>query len=269
MGDTKNSSNATTPTKTERSDIVLLGIADQRLARIANELRDSGVGEVAVGPGAVGAATDLVLFTVSVADGTQPLFLEHLAALDGQVVARAAVLLFNPPGNPVGDHEIIELVRVETLETLRRYEISDLRPGDVVSYPAADFVARVRALLDGSRHDHHVRKPVRLTTTEPPAKSAVPSFAGVPLNYAVTMLEELGMKAVVLADPDFGLVNTCYPPVAEQIPAAGVVVPKGTSVGLLVAAPDTSEPPECALPKLTRAQVDARVAELKAQPGVR
>jgi beta-lactam-binding protein with PASTA domain len=63
-------------------------------------------------------------------------------------------------------------------------------------------------------------------------------------------------------------VNECNPLVMGQEPSAGTTLAPGGTVGLLVSPPDKIDPAMagCLLPELTRAEIDARLAELAAQP---
>jgi len=213
---------------------------------------------------AVSSDTDLLLVVVNAQDGPMPQTREAVEALAGSTVPRVAIALVDVDKQT--DPEIETLIVRETVELLSRYGIDPVDSGNIVRSPGSDIASAVDMHLRRAARDY---RPAVLADPPPPGVPVrVDNLAGVPMTDALEILDAAGFVGEVLADPDFGVVNECDPVVIEQEPSPGTLLPLGGTVGLLVSAPDKVDPAMagCLLPEMTRAEIDARRAELAAQP---
>lgn len=249
------------PTGAETAELALIGVRDFSFDDLARDLEDLGYDVAA--DGAVAATTDLLVVVVNGLDGPMPQTREAVAALDGAVIPRVAIAITDVDEQT--DDEIELLIAQETIELLTGYGIAPVDDENVIRWPGPDVGSTVERHLRRDLRDYTVTAP---TTPPVPSESEVGHLAGVPMSDALEILAGQGLVGEVLADPDFGVVSECDPRVMEQAPAAGTVLPAGGVVGILVSPPDAVDPAMagCLLPELTRAQIDARVAELDAQP---
>ena len=247
---------------TDAAELQLIGTPGFSFDDFALDLQDLGY-EVS-DDGAASETTDLLLVVVNAQDGPMPQTREAIEALAGSVIPRVAIALTDVDKQT--DPEIEQLVVLETVELLTRYGITPVDDDNIVRWPGTEVESTIAL---------HLRRPPRdyvpAIPTAPPAPTGpatVDNFAGVPMSDALEILGAQGLIGEVLADPDFGVVNECDPLVMDQEPSAGTTLNVGGIVGLLVSAPDKVDPAMagCLLPELTRGQVDARRAELAAQP---
>ncbi|WP_243077349.1 PASTA domain-containing protein [Microbacterium sp. SS28] len=244
------------------AELVLLGNPGFAFEDFALDLEDLGydVSDEA----AVSSDTDLVLVVVNAQDGPMPQTREAVEALAGSTVPRVAIALVDVDKQT--DAEIETLVVRETVELLARYGIAPVDSGNIVRSPGTDIASVLETHLRRAPRDYHPALPA-----DPPplvGPVMVDNFAGVPMSDALEILAAQGLVGEVLADPDFGVVSECDPLVMDQEPVSGTMLPLGGTVGLLVSAPDKVDPAMvgCLLPEMTRGQIDARRAELAAQP---
>jgi hypothetical protein len=246
----------------EDAELVLIGVPSFSFEDLALDLEDLGY-EVSVVT-AVSSDTDLLLVVINAQDGPMPQTREAVEALAGSVVPRVAIALVDVDKQT--DPEIETLVVRETVEMLARYEITPVDSESIVRSPGSDIASVIAAHLRRAPRDH---RPVIPAEPAPPTGPVgVDNFAGVPMTAALEIIASQGLVGEVLADPDFGVVNECNPLVMGQEPSAGTTLAPGGTVGLLVSPPDKIDPAMagCLLPELTRAEIDARLAELAAQP---
>lgn len=252
-----------TPSATDSPELMLVGSPGFSFDDFALDLRDHGY-EVAVNSGEIRPTTDLVLVVVNVQDGPMPQTRAAVEALVGDVLPRVAIAITDVDKQP--DAEIEELVVLETVELLAEYGIV---PDDdnIVRWPGAAVAATLDVHLRRSARDYRPAAPTTAAQVNPAATVVIDNFAGVPMTEALRILADEGLTGEVLADPDFGVVNDCNPLVGGQVPATGTVLAAGGIVGLIVSPPDKIDPAMagCLLPELTRAQIDARKAEIAAQ----
>jgi hypothetical protein len=137
-------------------EVVLIGHPDHGLAGIAGQLRDEGSMTVSIGPEAFSDSAGLLLSVVDCRDGPMPALRESLRALDGRVVARAAVLLIN---TDMLDPELAQLVELEVLELHAKVGIAPLDSGEVIRLPGQQLVPEVGRVLAQPRRDFHVSVP--------------------------------------------------------------------------------------------------------------
>lgn len=252
----------TAASSTDAPQLELIGVQGFSFEDFALDLQDLGY-EVS-SDGAVSPQTDLLLVVVNAQDGPMPQTRDAVAALAGSVIPRAAIALIDVDKQP--DPEIEDLVVLETVELLTRFGIAPIDASNIVRAPGPDIATTIDLHLRRAPRDYRPAAP-----SEPPAPTGpvrVDNFAGVPMGDALELLDAAGLVGEVLADPDFGVVSECDPLVQDQEPAPGVMLAPGGVVGLLVPAPDKVDPTMagCLLPELTRAEVDARRAEIAAQP---
>ncbi|HMR48385.1 MAG TPA: PASTA domain-containing protein [Arachnia sp.] len=260
----------TTPTETTdgaqttAASLLLLGIPTFTFEDFTLDLEELGYA-VATNTDDVPPETDLVLVVVDARDGLMRKTVDALEALEGETLPRVAVALIAE--NELDDNEIETLILREVVEVLATHDVTPIDADNVVHSPGDDLTAALQV---------HLRRPPRnyvpivpiITPPTFPATVRVEHFAGVPLNDALKLLAEQGLVGEAIADPDIGVVSECDPGVFDQVPAAGTVLPSGGVVGLIVHAPDRVDPQMagCLLPEFTRAEVDARIAEIDAQP---
>jgi len=244
------------------AELVLIGASSFSFEDFALDLED--LGYQVSGDAAVSPETDLVVLVVNAQDGPMPQTREAVEALAGSVVPRVAIALVDVDMQT--DPEIETLVVRESVELLARYGIAPVDGQNIVRSPETDI---------GSVIDVHLRRAPRdyrpVIPSEPPPPTGpvqVDNFAGVPMTYALEILASEGLVGEVMADPDFGVVSECDPVVMGQEPSPGMTLAPGGTVGLLVSAPDRVDPAMagCLLPELARAEIDARLGELAAQP---
>jgi len=204
------------------------------------------------------AAADLVLLAVSAVDGPMPGTLQLLQDLDGFTIDRLAVLLTKTDLNE--DAELIDLVRFETLELLQRYGVPASVP--VLDADAPSFVDDVTELLSGLAEGVAVVAP----TTTAPTTSFIPGVDGLGLERATALLEGEGLIVTVIADPALPVEVDCAPPVRRQVPEPGLVVPRGTTVGVIGGLRASSL--ACDLPVLSADELEAALDALSQQPGL-
>ncbi|MCG2622416.1 hypothetical protein LVY72_10880 [Arthrobacter sp. I2-34] len=137
-------------------EVVLVGHPDHGLAGIAGQLRGEGSMTVSIGPEGLSDSTGLLLSVVDCRDGPMPALRESLRALDGRVVARAAVLLTN---TDTLDPELADLVELEVLELHAAVGIAPLESGNVIRLPGQQLVPEVGRVLAQPRRDFHVVVP--------------------------------------------------------------------------------------------------------------
>lgn len=251
-----------TTSGTDATQLELIGAQDLRLEDFALDLQD--LGYTVSYDGAVSPETDLVLVVVNAGDGPMPQTRDAVASLAGSVIPRVAIALTDVEKPP--DPELEALIVRETMELLAGYGIAPVDDGNIVRSPGADIASTIDVHLRRTPRDFRPALP-----TEPPAPTGpvgVDNFAGVPMTDALEILAAEGLVGEVLADPDFGVVSECNPLVQDQEPSPGTTLALGGVVGLLVPPPDKVDQAMagCLLPERTRAEIDARRAEIAAQP---
>lgn len=245
----------------EDAHLVLIGAPSFSFEDFGLELEDLGY-TVSDEP-AVSPETDLLLVVVNAQDGPMPQTLAAVEGLVGSVVPRVAIALIDVDKQT--DPELEALVVRETSELLTRYGITPVDTASIVRSPGADVDEVITVHLRRAPRDY---RPTLPSAAPAPGPASVDNFAGVPMTDALELLAAQGLTGEVMADPDFGVVSDCDLLVMGQSPAPGTVLPAGGVVGLLVSPPDAVDPAMagCLLPARTRGEIDARVAELAAQP---
>jgi hypothetical protein len=248
----------TEPAVIETPSIELIGTPGFGFEDFALDLADLGytVSDDAV----LSGATDLVIVAVDFADGPMRQMRDAIRSLAGSVVPRVAIALIDVPSEP--DPEIEALIVLETVELLRDHGLAPVDTESIIRSPASDITSVIDRHLRRAPRNYEVTMPDAAPPAEPDSAVPVDSVLGVPLTLAVETIAARGLVAEVMADPEYGTANDCDPQVFEQFPEPGVVLERGSIVGLVVPPPDT---PECLVPALTRAAIDARRAELSAQ----
>lgn len=244
--------------------VALIGHQDHGQVEAAAVLAAAGLDAEAVesprdamGAAAV-AGADLVLVTVSAVDGPMPGTRQLLEDLDGFPIDRVGVLLTKTNLN--GDPELIELVTMETLELAESYGLPASTP--VLTADAPTFVDDVLALLSQPAQNVVVAAP----TTTVPTTSWIPGVDGLGLDRATATLQAEGLAVTVIADPALAVEVECSPPVRRQVPEAGLVVPRGTTVAVISGLRASSL--GCDLPVLSAAELDAAIDAVWQQPGL-
>jgi hypothetical protein len=224
----------TEPAVIETPSIELIGTPGFGFEDFALDLADLGytVSDDAV----LSGATDLVIVAVDFADGPMRQMRDAIRSLAGIVL--------------------------ETVELLRDHGLAPVDTESIIRSPASDITSVIDRHLRRAPRNYEVTMPDAAPPAEPDSAVPVDSVLGVPLTLAVETIAARGLVAEVMADPEYGTANDCDPQVFEQFPEPGVVLERGSIVGLVVPPPDT---PECLVPALTRAEIDARRAELSAQ----
>lgn len=253
----------------ERPEIVMLGQLDLlEMYKAAEEIRDADLGEVAIGIEDVTASTDLVLVSVSSIDGPMPATREAVASIEGRDDLRVAILQTGT--DQVADAELLQLVRLESLDLLREFGFRDVA---VLQLPHPDFIATVQLLLGSAPDD----PPPDLIVTIPPPPTApeqseMPNLAGIPWSSAVQWLgQELGWEVIAVSVGNFG--HACDPLISDQAPPFGTLVDRGTQVLIAINVDEdvSSTPNDTTCPfweAMPYDEYEALVAEVESQPGV-
>ena len=111
-------------------EIVLIGYPNHVLLGVAETLRQGGKRAIKIGSAAVSDSTSLLLSVIDCRDGPMPPLADALRALDGAIIARAAVLIINT--NLQEDPELIELVVLEALELHEHFGLGPMGSGGVI-----------------------------------------------------------------------------------------------------------------------------------------
>lgn len=245
--------------------VALIGHQDHGQAEAAAVLEEAGIEIAAVVEHprdttdvAAVAGADLVLLTVSAADGPMPGTRQVLADLDGVVMTRVAVLLTRTDVNT--DPELIDLVELEILELAEGHGLPPSVP--VLTAEAPSFVDDVVDLLSAPAGGGAVVAP----TTTVPTTSWIPGVDGLGLGRATRTLEAEGLEVTVIADPSLPVEVRCAPPVRRQVPEPGLSVPRGTTVAVISGLRASSL--GCDLPVLSADELDEAIDAVWDQPGL-
>lgn len=257
-------SSASAPSTAVAPELVLVGSPGFSFEDFGLELSDRGY-NVAVNSGEIRPTTDLVLVVVNGQDGPQPQTRDAIEALVGKVLPRVAIAITDVDKQP--DAELEALVLLETVQLLAVYGIAPVDGDNVVRWPGSNVASTLEVHLRRGARDYRPVEPA-VPQASSAATVVVGNFAGVPMTDALRILAEQGLRGEVLADIRHGVVSDCNPLVGNQVPASGGVLAYGGIVGLIVPPPDKVDPAMagCLLPELTPAQIDARMAEVAAQP---
>lgn len=261
---------ATTPESTEQTGaevatIELAGMPGFSFEDFGLDLEDLGYDVSA--DGVISPTTDLLLVVVSLPNGPMRQTREAIQSLAGSVIPRVAIALTDVDKvDP--DPEIEALVVREVVDLLEEHGLAPVDYENLVRWPGREIESTVELHLRRAPRDYHLEVPVDSEPPSPEGPVEVSSFSGVPLADALRMLEVEGLVGEVIADPALGSVSHCDPLVQDQVPSSGVMLDPGGTVGLIVPPPDNLDPElaACLLPELSRIEIDARRAELSAQP---
>jgi len=261
------------------NEIVLVGQRNQfSLYVAADRVRDADLGDVAVGIRDVSESTELVLVVVSATTGLRAATRSAISDLADLDVPRVGLLITE--SGAAADQAKLDSVRTASLDAFAARGFDQVPVIMTTGWPTIDtgvtepydvaFTTAVRALREWNPGDP---APADVLETIPPLPT-LPEHAvlenvnvNIPISSATEILQAQGFEVVAVPTAgNFG--RTCDPLVNDQVPVAGVDLPRGTRILLAINVDSGTEGDGCPYWEISFEEYEQLVQEILAQPGV-